>query len=298
MKPHEFKQNYIINSINRIVSYSDDPTNFKVNCTPHLTNVNEITLESVSLPFNWNNVVPEYGNQIRLHFDSNSLDFDIITTIPTGFYNMSQLITLINSSCQTFFSLLPVAAPKKVCPFTLTLNPVTTHVDISYDDSNWGPNCTITFLINWGVIGQVISRPYHIYQMLGLSIDNTPSNTFNFPVSGVLTFPISYANRLPISYVLISIEECPPGVLTTGGKSAQFYVDVTSVVQNGERINAPVQYRRLSDYYNTVIIGNQYFNMKELQITVTDSQGLSLKNQNPKEWSMVFSFIRSLKQHF
>lgn len=291
-----FKQVYIINSINRNIIYTgqNSITNFRINLTPHLSNVIEITLESVSLPFNWNNVVPEYGNSLLIVFSSTPHPpvHTIAVTLPTGFYNMDQLLTLINTSCQAYFSVLVGAPAGRICPFTFVLNSVTTHIDITYDDSFYGSS-TLTFDTSWTVPTNVIKKPYHVYQMLGLSISTAdPLNHFVFPASNVLSFPNSYSNRLPISYILINIEELPAALSTTGGKSAQFYVDVTDVVNNGERITAPVQYRHYRDSYNSVFIKDHMFNLKELNIYLTDSQGLSLDSQNPKEWSMVLSMTR------
>lgn len=289
------RHTFIVNSLNRTLTYSNDPTNFRINMTPNVKNVKELVLESVSLPFAWQNVVPEYGNQLRMIFSSVPGGIQTIDiTLETGFYTIDQLITTINTVLNAYYLTLPLAPALQICPFQLVIDPIKTKVVVIYDPTNYGAVAGISFDIGWGVNG-VIRKPFHVYQMLGLSIVNQASNNFAFGVGASLYFPLAVSNRLPINYILINIEELPSTVQTTGGKCAQFYVDVTNAVINGDRVNAPIYYRHYQDFYNSVIIHEHQFTLKELVVSLTDSQGLPLTSQNPREWSMAFSYIRDPK---
>lgn len=277
------RRNYIVNSVDRIYEFGDDPTRFKVNLTPNLSNLRTIRLENATFPFNWNNVVPEYGNSLHIIYTSGVAGvLDFYVTIPTGFYTTTQLLAYINTAVQNFFSTQPLV----VSPFLLVENTVTTRIELNYDSSVWGTGI-VDFDLSWAPIR---STSFHVYRMLGLSTTDQALNTFTFAVSGFQSFPLTFANNLPISYILINIEEIPSHVLTTGHKAGTFYVSVSDAVINGERVQAPISFKRDQDYFNDINLPEFAFNMKELNVTLTDSRGYSLLNQGPKEWSMTFSY--------
>jgi len=277
--------NYIVNSVDRVVANVNQITRFTINLTPNITDIRELKLETVVFPFLWNNVVPEYGNSLHIHFVSIHGVQNIVINFSTGFYTMDQLIAIINGYLSAYFASLPIPTN----PFTFAVNPLSSHIDLLYDDSDWGSPATVVFNLNWAPIQ---STSFHIYRMLGLSPTDVSQNTFVFSGYGTQSFPLAAENALPISYIIINIEEVPASVLTTGGKAGTWYVNISEAVVGGKRALAPLQYKAYNDYYNTVFIKNANFDMKQLNITLTDSRGYTLENQNPKEWSFGFSYVK------
>ncbi len=271
----------IINSRDRISGTKD---NFLVRINPVLNNIRSLSLQSCQLPFNFNNVTTQYGNTILFHLFTLVHDQFIQITIPNGYYSIQQLIVVLNQAMIDFYAALPnLPAGTNICPISFSFSPIPDRINLNFNASFYnGAPATLTFLAT-----QTGTQLAHLYRMLGLPDDEDYTFTFPAgPTSFQFQLPLPASNHLPISYVFINISDLPTKVISSSQHTGQFYIDISPTLVHGEQVEAPVSYKINRDYWNDVYLPANFFNFKEVTVSLTDSRGKSLFDQNVTEWSL------------
>lgn len=283
MAENEEIYSIIIDSRTRL---SGTPENFKVRFNPVVSRIKTIKLESVFLPFNFNNVTVLYGNSLQFVHNWNGGTLSTSITIPIGFYNINELLTALNDAFTERYALLP---GNPASPFTFTLASIPNRVLLNYNSTNFPTAADITFTPFPASAATGVASNY-LYTMLGL--DSVSPTTFTFPNDGNTTFVRTLANsvsvQLPISYVMIFIQGLPAKVISSGQIASQFYIDISGANLQGKIIALPNSYKANHDYYNSVDVKNDFFNFQELRVYITDNYGQTLDEQNVVDWHFSF----------
>lgn len=274
----------IVDTADRI---SGTPDNFLVRFVPSISRVREMSLQSVFLPFNFNNVTQLYGNilQWQLVYGPGTTIAGQIT-LPIGFYNETQLITAINAEFQEVFNLPPISS---TTPISFTLSSIPHRVLLTYDATNFPIPATLTFTIPpLNASTQVV--PNFLYKMLGLNSNSPTVFTFNTigQTSYTAVLPNPVDTQLPISYILMRVEGLPTKVITSHSIGGQFYIDISAANLDGKLIALPNSYKAYSDYFNTIILPNNFFSFQELNVQIVDNFGRTLIEQNVVDWHFSF----------
>lgn len=272
----------IIDSRTRI---SGNPSDFRVLFVPVVQRVKRIQLESVVLPFNFNNVTTIYGNQLSFTLLTTAQNFSGTISLPVGFYTLNNLIIAVNEAFLNYFQNLGYASP-----ITLTFSPIPNKIILNYDNTIlFGSPAVLTFIPSLPS-SQTSIAPNYLFNMLGLN----PQIPTVFNIPNVIPTPgIVFANpatiQLPISYVLLFIEGLPSKVIASSQIAAQFYIDISAANLNGTEIVLPNSYKAYKDYFNTVEVQNNFFSFSELRVYITDNFGQSLyPEQNVIDWHFSF----------
>lgn len=286
----------VIDSRDRILN-TGDPTNFIVRFQPQMTRVASLELQQCFLPFVFTNVTTTYGNTLSITIAnttvSPSITFNV--TIPTGFYSLTQLVSIINTEMTAYFinnfTTPPYPAGSNNCPISFALSEVTNRIYFTYNSTSpWTASGSTPILITFNILPTNANgiSPNYLLTMLGM-----PNNTasvfiaFSASVSTVFTLPNPATAQLPINGVIINIVGLPTKVLTSSQRTGQFYIGVTAANLNGQHVALPNIFKVNNSYFNSIFLEDNYFAFSELQVYLTDNNGNSLAvDQNPIDWNM------------
>lgn len=273
----------IVDTKDRIRGTPDD---FTVQFLPVIQRVHFIELQSVFLPWLFDNVTVLYGNSLPFNLTSGAGVVAGTVIIPKGFYNIQELLVAVNLEFQRIFNLLPGSPPT---PITLSIASIPNRIILNYNATVFTIPATLTFTpppLN----PATHIRPTYLFSMLGLPTNQATSFVFNNPpnINYTVEFPLSVNTQLPISYIMMHIEGLPSKVISSSSTGGQFYIDISGSNIEGKLIALPNSYKAYNDYWNTIELPGDFWNFSELKVFLTDNFGKPVTEQNVIDWHFSF----------
>lgn len=272
----------LVSSRDRLDPENTGTDNFKLNLYPKDARIRSVSLQFCNLPFNFQNVTLNYGNELVVSVIRFPPINDVHTTtitIPPNWYSISALISYINTAINDW-----------ILTFSATISFV-----ISFSSFNGILQITGTDLlseIRFNPTALPINKRY-VYSLLGLYLNQTTS-FLGTPGLGNL-FPHAASQELPFSYVLIYCDIIPVNLFVSNFFAAHFaiptanYRALETIYHSGTGSTSHgIIFKEYSDFEQTIYATQTPEKLNRLSIILRDDRGLSLADhvQN-QDWSML-----------